>query len=139
MSKSVPVSKKQPETNANEAVPSVTPPGEAYSEKVHARFWLKGFGSYVGIGRITLLEKIESLGSMNAAAKDMKMSYKKAWQLIDEMNQMFSEPLVIKAQGGKAGGGTRLTEKGKEVIQEFRRIEQELSEFLTSVSDRLDL
>lgn len=115
-------------------------PGDAYSNLVHARFWIIGKeGSYVGIGRITLLEKVKVLGSISAAAKDMGMSYKKAWQLIDEMNRMFSEPLVIKEQGGKSGGGTRVTYKGEEVIEEFRRIEGELVEFLQSASQRLSL
>ncbi len=114
-------------------------PGEAYSDHLRARFWITGEGSYVGIGRITLLEKIQQLGSINAAAKDMGMSYKKAWKLIEEMNQMFSEPLVIKEHGGKSGGGTKITEKGCQVIHEFRRIEIDLIAFLETSSQRLML
>ncbi|WP_024851777.1 winged helix-turn-helix domain-containing protein [Hydrogenovibrio kuenenii] len=115
-------------------------PGERYSEKISARFWLTGQSdAYVGIGRITLLEKIQQLGSINAAAKDMQMSYKKAWRLIEEMNQFFDEPLVVKEQGGKAGGGTRLTDKGKKLVKEFRRIESGLTEFLQRESALLRL
>lgn len=115
-------------------------PGERYTENISARFWLTGQDeSYVGIGRITLLEKIEQLGSINAAAKDMQMSYKKAWRLIEEMNQFFDEPLVVKEQGGKSGGGTRLTEKGRRLVEEFRRIEKGLVDFLQKESSKIGL
>lgn len=112
-------------------------PGERYSNNISARFWLIGNDdTYVGIGRITLLEKIQQLGSINAAAKDMQMSYKKAWRLIEEMNQFFDEPLVVKEQGGKSGGGTQLTEKGKNLVKEFRRIEKGLVAFLQKESSQ---
>lgn len=114
-------------------------PGEAYSEKIHARFWIKGQETYIGIGRVTLLEKIADTGSINAAAKEMGMSYKKAWKLIDEMNQFFSDPLVVKEHGGKSGGGTQLTAKGRFLIEEFRRIEKQLAVFLEQESNRLDI
>lgn len=113
-------------------------PGDAYAENIRARFWLMGQDeAYVGIGRITLLEKIDKLGSINQAAKEMSMSYKKAWKLIDELNQMFDEPLVVKEHGGKAGGGTHLTDKGHLVVKEFRRVEQKLKVFLQEASDNL--
>ncbi len=113
-------------------------PGDAYAENIRARFWLMGQGeAYVGIGRITLLEKIDQLGSINQAAKEMSMSYKKAWKLIDELNQMFEEPLVVKEHGGKAGGGTQLTDKGHLVVKEFRRVEEKLKAFLQEMSDNL--
>lgn len=113
-------------------------PGEPYSEKIRARFWFVGEQeSYLGIGRITLLENIEALGSINKAAKEMGMSYKKAWKLIEELNQMFSEPLVVKEQGGKSGGGTTLTPKGKQAVASFRQFEQKLEAFLQQESDHL--
>ncbi|MDX1796348.1 MAG: winged helix-turn-helix domain-containing protein [Hydrogenovibrio sp.] len=114
-------------------------PGEGYSEKIHARFWIKGQETYIGIGRVTLLEKIADKGSINAAAKEMGMSYKKAWKLIDEMNRFFSEPLVVKEHGGKSGGGTQLTDKGVFLVEEFRRIERRLTEFLEQESNRLEI
>lgn len=116
---------------------SVKRPGEAYSEWIRARFWLSAdSGAYVGIGRITLLEAIQKTGSINQAAKSMNMSYKKAWKLVDEMNQMLDQPLVVKAQGGKAGGGTLLTEQGVWVLEQFREIEQRLEQFLQKESDQ---
>jgi len=115
-------------------------PGEAYSEHIRARFWITGKNSgYIGIGRIELLEKIEELGSMNQAAKSMGMSYKKAWKLIEELNGMYDQPLIVKAQGGKSGGGSVLTPKGKLLIKEFRVIEQQLVLFLHQSSGLLAL
>ncbi|MDG4811695.1 LysR family transcriptional regulator [Hydrogenovibrio sp. 3SP14C1] len=113
-------------------------PGEGYAQNIRARFWLTGkSGAYAGIGRITLLEKIHERGSINQAAKEMQMSYKKAWKLIDEMNQMFDEPLVLKEHGGKSGGGTQLTSKGRWVVAEFRQLEKKLIAFLQKESEKL--
>lgn len=114
-------------------------PGEAYSININARFWITGKESYLGIGRITLLENIAEQGSISAAAKKMKMSYKKAWKLVDEINQIYKTPLVIKEQGGKSGGGTTLTDKGKEVIATFRGLEKRLSQFLAKESAKINL
>ena len=110
-------------------------PGEAYSTKIRARFWVTGQNdSYLGIGRIQLLENIEKHGSINGAAKAMGMSYKKAWKLIEELNQMSETPLVIKSQGGKAGGGTCLTDQGRTMVKKFRQVEKELTAFLENAS-----
>ncbi len=114
-------------------------PGEDYSEHIRARFWFMGKEpSYLGIGRITLLEKIQEFGSISRAAKEMGMSYKKAWKLIEELNSMFDEPLVIKEQGGRAGGGTYLTEKGLLAIKQFRSFEVKLIDFLEVESKLLN-
>lgn len=115
-------------------------PGGAYSDKIHARFWLAGEkGSYLGVGRIQLLEHIAQSGSMNKAAKAMGMSYKKAWKLVDEMNQMYQQPLVEKVQGGKSGGGSVLTQRGLQVIQNFRAFEKRFEAFLQQESELLQI
>lgn len=117
-------------------------PGEHYSNNINARFWLLGKAgedqTYVGIGRIELLEKIAQYGSMNRAAKEMGMSYKKAWKLIEELNAFSEQPLVIKAQGGVSGGGTRLTAQGKKVIEQFRAFEQRFKAFLQQESQQME-
>lgn len=113
-------------------------PGEGYSEKIRARFWLTGkYEGYVGIGRIELLEKIDQFGSMNQAAKSMGMSYKKAWKLVQELNAMYDEPLIEKEIGGKSGGGSKLTPRGKKLIEDFRNVEKSLELFLQEMSERL--
>lgn len=117
---------------------SVKIPGGHYSDKISARFWINvNHQGYLGIGRIQLLEKIAECGSMNKAAKEMQMSYKKAWKLIDELNEMFEEPLVIKVQGGKSGGGSQVSAKGMEVIANFRAFEKRFEAFLLSESENL--
>ena len=113
-------------------------PGEPYSQNIRARFWITGKNSgYIGIGRIELLEKIDQLGSMSQAAKSMGMSYKKAWKLIEELNGMYDEPLIVKAKGGKAGGGSVLTEKGKKLIHNYKKVEIELKHVLEKLSQGL--
>jgi len=75
----------------------------------------------VGPGKVDLLEAIASTGSITAAARQLGMSYRRAWLLVDTMNRCFEEPVVA---GGKRGGGTRLTATGRRAIAHYRRIEQ---------------
>lgn len=113
-------------------------PGEPYSKNIRARFWLTGEnGGYVGIGRIELLQKIDEFGSMNQAAKSMGMSYKKAWKLVQELNEMYDQPLIVKEIGGKSGGGSVLTERGKKLIADFKRVESNLIEFLNNMDKHI--
>lgn len=115
-------------------------PGDDYSELIRARFWLVsvGRGGYLGIGRIKLLELIEEFGSINRAAKEMGMSYKKSWQLIEDMNQLHPIPLVISEKGGKDGGGTHLTELGRFYVAEFRKLETRVQGFFQQESAELE-
>src|SRR5690242_18063494 len=79
-------------------------------------------GARIGPGKARLLESIRDTGSISAAARDMRMSYKRAWVLLDSMNQAFTKPLVAAAPGGAGGGGAMLTEFGAEVLERYRRI-----------------
>ena len=79
----------------------------------------------VGPGKVALLEAIVTTGSITAAAKELRMSYRRAWLLIDSMNHMFKLPVVDAAKGGKQGGGTSVTATGLKVIECYRRIERE--------------
>lgn len=87
--------------------------------------------------RIELLEAIQQTGSISAAARRLSMSYRSAWDAIDEMNNMWDVPLVTKSAGGSQGGGTRLTEHGLEVIDSFKLMQQEYRRFLDSMSRNL--
>ncbi|MBM9520535.1 winged helix-turn-helix domain-containing protein [Desulforhopalus vacuolatus] len=105
-----------------------------------ARIWIEKDGeTFVGFGRIVLLEKIAEHGSISAAAKAMKMSYKHAWDLVDSMNRNARSPLVVKSTGGKGGGGAVITEAGAKRIQEFYDMHKRLTEFLRKETDRLSL
>nr|WP_210345441.1 LysR family transcriptional regulator [Jiella flava] len=77
----------------------------------------------IGPGKARLLAAIEETGSLAAAGRRMKMSYKRAWLLVDEMNRAFREPLVSAARGGSSGGGAKLTETGRTVLTAYRASE----------------
>jgi molybdate transport system regulatory protein len=77
----------------------------------------------MGPGRAELLERIAESGSISAAARGIGMSYRRAWQLVDAINQSFIEPLVVTETGGRRGGGARVTEFGVEVLRAFRAME----------------
>jgi len=77
----------------------------------------------VGPGKIALLEAIARSGSISAGGREMGMSYRRAWMLVDQMNHYFSDPVVRAAAGGSHGGGTELTELGAEVVRLYREIE----------------
>ncbi|MEQ8298899.1 MAG: winged helix-turn-helix domain-containing protein [Nitratireductor sp.] len=81
----------------------------------------------IGPGKIALLENIAACGSISAAARDMAMSYKRAWDLVEEMNRIFGKPLVAARTGGKRGGGAELTSVGLAVVKRFRAIEEAAS------------
>ncbi|HEU5293927.1 MAG TPA: LysR family transcriptional regulator [Burkholderiaceae bacterium] len=78
----------------------------------------------VGPGKIALLEAIASTGSITAAAKSLDMSYRRAWLLLDELNRSLAQPAVDSAKGGLQGGGSSLTEAGRQLITLYRRIEK---------------
>jgi molybdate transport system regulatory protein len=77
----------------------------------------------IGPGKITLLEAIDRTGSITSAAKELDMSYRRAWLLLDEINRSLSKPAVDSAMGGRRGGGTALTDTGRRLISIYRRIE----------------
>ncbi|HOI16277.1 MAG TPA: TOBE domain-containing protein [Geobacteraceae bacterium] len=87
--------------------------------------------------RIALLEKIDECGSINKAAKLVGMSYKTAWDSINAMNNLSENPLFIRTAGGKSGGGTTLTEEGKELVRKYRLIQREHEKFLANLEDKM--
>jgi molybdate transport system regulatory protein len=82
-----------------------------------------GAFGYIGPGKIKLMELISKHGSISAAGKEMGMSYRRAWMLVDEINQIFKQPLVEKQMGGSGGGGARLSVLGRDVVSRYRAIE----------------
>ena len=85
----------------------------------------------IGPGKVRLLELVAETGSISAAAREMDMSYRRAWLLIDEMNRMFKEPVIAAMTGGAHGGGAQLTELGKTVIATYRAIESDSAQILS--------
>src|SRR3990167_4958358 len=95
-----------------------------------------GGESLGGSGRVQLLALVGEQGSITHAAKAMKMSYKAAWDAIDTMNNLAGEPLVERVAGGKGGGGTRLTQRGQQLVENFRRIEAEHQRFIAQLGQQ---
>lgn len=84
---------------------------------------LLGAATAMGPGKADLLEAIARTGSISAAAKEMGMSYRRAWLLVDTMNRCFRKPLVDAATGGRRGGGALLTPLGEEALARYREME----------------
>lgn len=76
----------------------------------------------LGPGKMLLLENIATLGSISAAGRAMNMSYRQAWDLVDQLNRAFVEPVVASQAGGKSGGGASLTPFGADLVARYRRI-----------------
>ena len=96
------------------------------TKKAKARFRLRitvGELIAIGPGKIALLEAIEQTGSITAAAKSMEMSYRRAWMLLDALNGALKRPAVDSAKGGQHGGGSALTDVGRQLLASYRRIE----------------
>lgn len=104
------------------------------------------FGGHgaLGPGKIRLLELVGAQGSISAAGRAMGMSYRRAWLLIDSLNQAFREPVVATQHGGQGGGGAQLTPAGQALIERYRAMEaaletaaaEHLAAFATALSDR---
>ena len=95
----------------------------------------------VGPGKIRLLELIHETGSISAAGRAMKMSYRRAWLLVEELNHLFKEPVATTRLGGKTGGGAALTEFGHSLVRHYRDMESEahaaLSPHLAALADAM--
>lgn len=84
--------------------------------------------SHVGPGKIDLLEAIRESGSLSQAARDLGMSYRYAWLLVDSMKSAFREPVTLATMGGKGGGGVSLTAFGEALVASYRALERDIAE-----------
>lgn len=91
----------------------------------------------VGIGKIELLEGIASSGSLSQAARKMRMSYRRAWLLLADLNSSFEEPVARASTGGRGGGGAVLTPFGERLIAEYRNMESSLGPFIAKYFDEI--
>jgi molybdate transport system regulatory protein len=82
-------------------------------------------GAFLGNTRIRLLEAIDAHGSISQAAKFVPLSYKAAWDAVETMNNLADRPLVTRATGGRNGGGTQLTDYGRQMVELYRALEAE--------------
>lgn len=86
--------------------------------KLWIRLTLPGVGQ-IGPGKIDLLRKIHEHQSISAAAREMNMSYRRAWLLVDDLNAAFRRPVVAKWMGGKSRGGAKLTPTGEKLVAAY--------------------
>lgn len=93
-----------------------------------------GGQDFAGSRRIALLHAIGEHGSITQGAKAAGLSYKAAWDAVDAMNNLAGEPLVVRSAGGKRGGGTRLTERGRQLVDGFQLIEVAQKRFVEQMA-----
>lgn len=116
--------------SARKRPPARTPAKGPAAYTVQGHIWIEGTeGTFLGVGRITLLERIKEFGSITRAAKSLKMSYRKAWELVESMNRQSPTPLVTASAGGKNGGGAALTAAGENAIETFRKLDSGFKRF----------
>jgi molybdate transport system regulatory protein len=117
--KSKTVEKKVPEFGIKHGVRSGHEPESGLV--IRSKVWLEKDGKlFMGWGRATLLERIDQLGSISAAARAMHLAYRNAWLWVEAMNRLSGTPLVEKSTGGPRGGYARLTEEGRRIIEEYK-------------------
>lgn len=99
--------------------------------KLRGRLWVEisGKAAFTEAGA-DLLEQIAACGSLSEAARRLRYSYRRAWMLIDAMNRRWPRPLVQTATGGKRGGGTKVTDLGREVLSAYRDLQVQLEHLL---------
>ena len=95
---------------------------ESGTIQLRSKVWLEVDGKLLmGWGRAQLLERIDELGSISAAARSMKLAYRNAWLWVEAMNRLSPVPLVEKATGGRRGGYARLTKEGRRIIDAYKK------------------
>ncbi|WP_336514931.1 ModE family transcriptional regulator [Pollutibacter soli] len=106
--------------------------------KVEGKLWIEFEGEkYFGPGPVELLEKIESTGSLNKAAKEMNMSYKKALKIVNSLNTKSAKPFVILHVGGEEGGGSEITPEAKQMIAYHTSMRKRFADFLKKETDQI--
>ncbi|MBX9798843.1 MAG: LysR family transcriptional regulator [Burkholderiaceae bacterium] len=93
---------------------------------------LMGELTAMGPGRADLIDAIERTGSISAAGREMNMSYRRAWTLVETTNASFIEPLVVTSTGGSGGGGALVTDFGRGVVERYRAMERKASKAISS-------
>ena len=112
---------------------------KAQAMRLTAQLWLDRKGrNFLGGYRIDLLEQIGRTGTLTQAAKAVGVSYKAAWDAIDAMNNLAEKPLVVRAAGGRAGGGSTLTDHGRRAVELYRLLESGWRQLLTRMQAELD-
>lgn len=99
---------------------------------IRGKLWLEVDGNRAGLtdAGADLLEQIMVTGSLSAAARNLGFAYRRAWLLVNGMNQAWETPLVTTAAGGHRGGGAKVTERGQSVLSAYRDVQLQLEHLL---------
>jgi molybdate transport system regulatory protein len=112
----------------------------AASATFRGRVWIDGKdGTFLGYGRVVLLERIKEHGSITKAATSMQMAYRHAWDLVDSMNKQAKRPFVELSTGGRGGGGARVTDDGARAIQLFWKFSEDFQRFIAKEQKKLSI
>ena len=107
---------------------------------VNGSLWMEKSGKrFFGPGPVELLGHIAETGSINQAAKKMQMSYKKAWEIINALNELVAHPLVTTQSGGEKGGGSVITDDAKKLIEYHKQLRERFEAFLEKETSGLSL
>ena len=107
---------------------------------VNGSLWIESNGErFFGPGPAELLERINDTGSINQAAKQMQMSYKKAWEIINTLNAKEDHPFVITQTGGTSGGGSTITDEARAMISMYRQLRERFKIFMENETEKLGL
>jgi molybdate transport system regulatory protein len=107
--------------------------------KINGSLWMEGDGTrFFGPGPVELLQRIEETGSINQAAKKMGMSYKKAWEIVNRLNEIVGSPLVVTATGGEKGGGSSLSTEAKQLIEYYQSLRERFRKFMEQETGKLN-
>ena len=113
----IPMRKRKPKSEASATT----------SDRLSIRIDLAS-GARIGPGKVAVLEEIGRSGSISAAGRALRMSYKRTWQLVEELNTSIGTPVVEAAAGGSGGGGAVLTDAGRAIIERYRAIEMDTAQ-----------
>lgn len=106
--------------------------------RVNGSLWVEGNGTrFFGLGPVELLRLIEETGSINQAAKKMGMSYKKAWEIVNRLNEIVGSQMVITATGGEKGGGSSLSDEARQLIEWYLLLRDRFRKFMEEETLRL--
>ena len=105
---------------------------------LEGEIWLRdNTTNKLALAQIGLLQAILETGSISAAAKQLGISYKTAWERLERLNNLSKSPLVLRAAGGSKGGGTQLTDYGQQLVRGFAELEEQHQQFLQSLNKQL--
>ena len=107
--------------------------------KLRAKAWLEQDGDLVfGPGRARLLRAVDRRGSISAAAEELDMSYRHAWSMLHASERLLGCALVERSRGGAGGGGARITDAGRRLLESFERLESDFRAFAEEKQDEVD-